>query len=393
MKLPTRPLHTRTGRRASRPALAVTAVVAFALVLAVTGYLARPASRPGDADPQAMLDHWRARADVPAAVMAVRHPDGTRWVGASGTLLRHGGAAATPNARFRVASITKLFVATVVLQLVQDNQLAITDTIERFVPDFPGGGRITVGQLLDHTSGIPDYGQIEGFTSHLLEDREQRFTNRQVLALVADRKRDFAPGTDYAYSNSDYLLLAEVLTAVTHDSWATQVRQRILNPLHLTDTYIAGAEPPSGPVIPGYFDADNDGTEENIETGQPWPALETSEGPAGAIVSTAEDLATFGDALYHGRLLDAASLHTMTAERPFHPRNSNYGYGTEIAHLGYDTTVLGHGGFLPGFRSVLWYVPDRDLTIAVLTNDSTANPADLAELVLRNEPRQMSEPR
>jgi D-alanyl-D-alanine carboxypeptidase len=102
-------------------------------------------------------------------------------------------------------------------------------------------------------------------------------------------------------------------------------------------------------------------------------------------VSTAGDLATFGDALYHGRLLDAASLRTMTAERPFHPRNSNYGYGTEITRLGYGITVLGHGGFLPGFKSVLWYVPSRDLTIAVLANDSTANPADLAELILRGE--------
>ena len=301
MTIPPVPLLSRLRRATGRPAAALAGITAFTILVVAAGYLARPASAPDDAGPQAILDHWRIRADVPAAVIAVQRADGARWVGASGTLLRRGGAAVTPAARFRIASITKLFVATVVLQLAQENQLAVTDTLDRFMPAFPGAGGITVGQLLDHTSGVPDYGQIEEFTSRLLKDRGRRFTNEQVLSLVAHRKRDFAPGTDYAYSNSDYLLLAEVIAAATHDTWAAQVRQRILNPLQLTDTYIAGAEPASAPVIPGYFDADNDGTEENIETGQSWPSLETSEGAAGAIVSTAADLATFGDALYHGR--------------------------------------------------------------------------------------------
>jgi D-alanyl-D-alanine carboxypeptidase len=383
MKISAVPLPAGLRRLTEHPSAPLAGIVIFMVLIALAGYFARPAAGQGEATLQTILDRWRIRAGVPAAVIAVQSPDGNRWIGASGTPLRHGGGTVSPTARFRIASITKLFVATVVLQLAQDNQLAITDTLDHFVPDFPGADRITVGQLLDHTSGVPDYGQIEGFTSRLLEDRDQRFTNDQVLALVAHRKRDFSPGTNYAYSNSDYLLLAEVITAVTHDSWAAEVRRRILNPLGLTDTYIAGAEPASAPVIAGYFDADNDGTEENIETGHPWPSLETSEGPAGAIVSTAGDLATFGDALNHGRLLNAASLRAMAAPHPFHPRNDNYGYGMEITRLGYDTTVVGHGGFLPGFKSVLWYVPSRDLTIAVLTNDSNANPADLAELMLR----------
>jgi D-alanyl-D-alanine carboxypeptidase len=376
MKHSTVQLPAGRRRLTDHPSAPLVGIVIFIVLITFAGYLARPAAGQGEATPQTVLDRWRTRAGVRAAVVAVQSPEGTRWIGTSG-------AAVTPMARFRLASITKLFVATVVLQLTQDNQLAVTDTLDHFVPDFPGGDRITVEQLLDHTSGVPDYGQIEGFTSRLLKDREHRFTTEQVLSLIAHRKREFSPGTDYAYSNSDYLLLAEVITAVTHDSWSAQVRRRILDPLELTDTYIAGTEPASAPVVAGYFDADNDGTEENIETGQPWPALETSEGPAGAIVSTAGDLATFGDALYHGRLLNAASLRTMTAPHPFHPRNSNYGYGTEITQLGYDTTVVGHGGFLPGFKSVLWYVPSRDLSIVVLTNDSEANPADLAELILR----------
>ena len=137
------------------------------------------------------------------------------------------------------------------------------------------------------------------------------------------------------------------------------------------------------PVIPGYFDTDNDGDLENVETGRPWTSLETSEGPAGALISTAPDLVVFGDALFRGRrLLRDGTLRAMVADNPFHPRFSNYGLGVEILRPDYRTTVWGHGGFLPGFKSTLWYVPSRDAVIVVLANDTRANPADLAELVI-----------
>src|SRR3712207_2106082 len=108
--------------------------------------------------------------------------------------------------------------------------------------------------------------------------------------------------------------------------WSSDVCSSDL-PLALRHTFVAGAEPVPGGVLPGYFDADNDGDRENVETGGPWPALETTEGPAGAIVSTAPDLLAFGDALFHHRLLRPATVRQMVAERPHHPRNSNYGLG------------------------------------------------------------------
>ena len=172
----------------------------------------------------------------------------------------------------------------------------------------------------------------------------------------------------------------------TGTTWADQVRHRIIDPLGLDDTYVPGT-PGTGarpPVVPGYFDVDGDGRQENIETGRPWPAQDTSEGAAGAVVSTAADLATFGDALFRGRLLDDSALAAMTAEGPHHPRNSNYGLGLEIQRPDYRTTVWGHGGFLPGFRSALRYLPDRDLLVVVLVNDSRANADDLVELAYRS---------
>jgi D-alanyl-D-alanine carboxypeptidase len=330
----------------------------------------------GAALPQ-LVDRWRERAGVPAVTLAVNAPDRHLTLVASGTGLRDGGPPVTVDAHFRVASVTKM------LQLAQEDRLRLDDTLSRYVPSFPGGDRITLRHLLNHTSGVPDFELADGFGKGLLADRQRRWRTDEILALVTGVRSDFAPGTRYSYSNTGYVLLGEVIRAVTGSTWDTEARRRIIGPLHLRHTYVAGAEPVPGGVLPGYYDADNDGDQENVETGQPWPALETAEGPAGAIVSTAADLAAFGDALFRGRLLAPAPLRQMLAEGPHHARNSNYGLGVEISRPDYRTTVWGHGGALPGFRSALWYVPSRDIVVVVLTNDWRANPQDLAELVVR----------
>jgi D-alanyl-D-alanine carboxypeptidase len=358
------------------------AVLLTALLGALTA-LAHHARADAATDLHQLVDRWRQRAGVPAVTMAVDAPGRPPVIIAAGTAERGGGAALTVNAPFRVASITKLFVATVVLQLVQEGRIGLDDALARHVTGYPGADGITVRQLLSHTSGVPDYGLADGFGRQLLADRERRWRTDEVLALVAGARPDFPPGTDYRYSNTGYVLLGQVIDAVTGSTWATEIRRRIIEPLHLRHTFIAGAEPVPGGVLPGYFDADNDGDQENVETGGPWPSLETTEGPAGAIISTAPDLAAFGDALFHGRLLRPESLRRMVADGPHHPRNSNYGLGVEISRPDYRTVMWGHGGALPGFRSGLWYAPQHDVTVVVLTNDYRANPQDLAELVLR----------
>jgi D-alanyl-D-alanine carboxypeptidase len=361
------------------------AVLATTLLLSALGCTRN--SEPAEADlpntaaRQATLESWRARADAPAVVAGVSDGHGTSWVRASGTAERGGGPAVDAAAPFRIASITKVFVAVVVLQLVEEGRLRLDAPLADFLPGSPYGS-VTVRQLMNHTSGIPDYSQVPGLGQQLLAERDRHWSTAEVLALVERSKRPFPPGAGYAYSNTDYVLLGEVIRSVTGRSWAAQVRRRILDPLHLDHTSVAGAEPMPVPVLPGYFDADNDGDQENVETGGPWPALETTEGPAGAIVSTAADLLVFGNALFRGDLLQDSSRTAMEAEGSFHPRNGNYGLGLEILRPDYRTMVWGHGGFVPGFRSVLWYVPSRDVLIVVLTNDSRANPADLAELMM-----------
>ena len=368
------------------------AAVMVAAALATAGCVSAR-TEPAGSGPEVLhstLTRWRTKPDIPAAVLGVNHPGGS-WQGANGTVERGGTAHVTTDAPFRIASITKVFVAVVVLQLVEERDLGLDDPVSSHVAGYTLEP-VTIRHLLNHTSGIPDYTQATGFNKQLLEDRDRRWTTAEVLALVQGKQPQFAAGTGYAYSNTDYILLGEVIQSVTRTSWAHQVRRRILDPLRMSGTYIAGFEPPLKPVVPGYFDADNDGNVENVETGRPWTALETSEGPAGAIVSTMPDLLVFGDALFRGRLVEDSTLQAMVADGPFHPRFTNYGLGVEILRPDYRTTIWGHGGFLPGFKSVLWYVPSRDAVIVVLANDTRANPNDLAELVMRTLPAHADSP-
>ncbi|HET9871319.1 MAG TPA: serine hydrolase domain-containing protein [Propionibacteriaceae bacterium] len=379
-------LRNRHTRGVIRGRVAV-GVLAAALLLSAPG--CAPSPDPAEsATPQAwqtMMDRWRSRAEAPAVVVGVQASDAAPWVGASGTSERNGQEALDPSATFRVASITKIFVAVVTLQLVEKGRLDLDKPLSAYRPALPYG-HVTVRQLLNHTSGIPDYSQATDLGKELLTHRDRRWSSTEVIALIENNRPVFPAGTGYQYSNTDYVLLGEVISAVTGTNWARQVRDGILDPLHLDSTFIPGLEPVRLRPLPGYFDIDNDGDDEGVETDGTWPALETSEGPAGAMVSNAKDLLTFGDALFHGRLLHRRSFQAMVAEGQFHPRNSNYGLGLEIVRPDYQTTIWGHGGYLPGFRSVLWYVPSRDAVIVVLTNQSRANPPDLAELIMRTLP-------
>lgn len=372
-----------------QPARMLGLLLALALTAATAALLRPTAPADATAEPdlrlQRLLDHWRHRAEVPAVTLAVHGPGRARRVAASGTGRRDGGHPVTADAQFRVASITKMFLATVVMQLVEEGRLGLDTPVADHLPGYALARGVTIRQLLNHTSGAPDFARTNHFNEGLLSDRDRRWDDDQLLALVGGMRRDFAPGTDYSYSNTGYVLLGRVVDTVTGSTWADQIRRRILDPLRLRHTYVAGFEPPRGHVIAGYVDIDQDGDDENTETGHPWPSLETSEGAAGAIVSTAGDLATFGDALFHAKLVRPATLRQMLAEGPHHPRKANYGLGIEVYRPDYQLTLYGHGGATLGFRSALWYLPGRDMVVAALANHFAANPLDLAELVIRTQ--------
>src|SRR4051794_18445120 len=173
---------------AAKARLARIAAAALAAALLVTGGCAMaPASEPVGSSTsqwQSILHRWRSRGDAPTAVLGVATADGATWVGADGTADRNGRIPVTADAPFRIASITKLFVAVVVLQLVEEDRLGLDDPASRYTPDA-APWPVTIRQLLNHTSGIPDYGMDDDVAQDLTDHRDRRWTAHQVVALVA----------------------------------------------------------------------------------------------------------------------------------------------------------------------------------------------------------------
>jgi D-alanyl-D-alanine carboxypeptidase len=358
-------------------------VVALALTWAMTACGVNGADQTTEL--VAVVDGWRERTPVPGVVVAVSGPGVDEQLIASGTLQRGGSEPVTVTTPFRTGSVTKTLLASVVMQLVEEDRIALEDLVlsVRPVSDPALAGlleNVTIRDLLGHTSGLPDSGRSPELIGLLQSDPDHVWTPDQVLTLVARSRQEFAPGTAFGYSNTNFLLLGSLIEEVTGSPWWAEARSRILDPLEMHDSYIAGFEAAQGFLAPGYFDTDNDGFTEELDT--TWPALETSEGAAGALVSTAPDLLSFARGLFGGHIISEVSLEAMTTPGRFGSRYTNYGLGVEITSPDLETTVWGHGGFVPGYRAILWHAPVLDLTIIVLTNESRSRPDGLAELAL-----------
>jgi D-alanyl-D-alanine carboxypeptidase len=335
----------------------------------------------------ATAEAWRERTPAPAVVMAVAGPAVGEHLIASGTLHREGEQPVTISTPFRVASITKMLVASVALQLVEEGRLSLDDSVSSLASSDEAKALeglldgVRVRDLLGHTSGLPDSARSPQLVEALQTDPDVVWTAGEVFNLVSKSQREFAPGTAFGYSNTNYLLLGEVIEGVTRNAWWEETRTRILNPLEMVDSYMAGFERAEGTLAPGYFDMDNDGFTEELK--MTWPALETTEGAAGALVSTVSDLLRLAEGVFKGKLVRAATLEQMTTPGAFSSRYTGYGLGIEILKPDLETTVWGHRGFVPGYRAVLWHAPVPDLTVIVLTNESRSRPDGLAELALR----------
>jgi D-alanyl-D-alanine carboxypeptidase len=243
---------------------------------------------------------------------------------------------------------------------------------------------VTIRQLLEMRSGIPDYtqafGLLDGVEEDLLHRRARRWTAQQLLDIVADSDPDFPPGTRFAYSNTNYILLGEVITAVTGDPWDQALQQRVLTPLGLDQPFLAGDNEASQ-LAAGHADLDRDANRDSLG-GLPYGSVLTMAGAAGALVADADGLTAFAQRLFRRGPLTPDTLAAMTdVDETGYERR--YGLGVFVHQPDLRTTIVGHTGSIIGYSTLLWYAPDHDLAIAVLVNDATASPEDLAELLLR----------
>jgi D-alanyl-D-alanine carboxypeptidase len=259
-----------------------------------------------------------------------------------------------PDDGFRIASITKTVVATMVLQLVDEGVLDLDDEVVRLVehPSIPEG--VTVGDLLGHTSGVSDVGQRE-VRSDLRREPERRWRPDEVLEAIASR---YSTGSGFNYANTNYIIAGLVIESVTGQPFDAELTRRVLEPLELTGTYLPPL--PDRQPIAGFTLLRPHG----VTTSTPATASETFAWTAGALVSTAEDVATFFRALAGGGLLSPASFAVMTQG---FDDGAPTGLGVFAGELDGETAVL-HLGELDGFRSVAVVTMTGDDLLVLLVN-------------------------
>jgi D-alanyl-D-alanine carboxypeptidase len=283
---------------------------------------------------------------------------------------------------FRIGSATKTFTSTVMLQLVAEHRLSLDDTVEHWLPGVVSGNgndgsKITVRELLQHTSGLYDYTEdypqfasITGFQSL----RYTTYTPEQLVAIAMSHHPDFAPGTKWEYSNTNYILAGMIISKITGHSWAYEVNQRIIQPLGLRHTYVPGTDPNiEGPHLHGYSAFGSDG--QAIDT-TAWNA--TGGGAAGAIISTTSDLTRFYQALIGGNLLPHTQMAEMQTTVPAPEFDAvwpgaRYGLGLMWIPLSCGGGYYSHGGDVPGYSTRDGITTDgKRVVVAERTGDGDA---------------------
>jgi D-alanyl-D-alanine carboxypeptidase len=315
--------------------------------------------------PSASASVLKARADAlvaaGAAAVVARAPGGYGIARvAAGVEERTSGRPAEAGDSFEIGSITKTFMATLTLHLVAERRLRLDDTVQRWLPGVvPNGDHVTVKMLLNHTSGLFNYTNDPALLQAVSTDPGRVFSPRQLVALATSHAPDFAPGTSWGYSNTNYVLVGMILQAVTGVAPRDLLRSRITVPLHLTRTYLADQAPVGDRPrsLHGYLLQDGaDGTAEYHDVSGvslSWAST------AGAVISTTADLDRFFSALLGGRLLPAAQLKEMETTVTVPDTDGKVGYGLGL--LRSDTvcgTVWGHDGVTLGHLSEALFTVD-----------------------------------
>ncbi|HEX8233869.1 MAG TPA: serine hydrolase domain-containing protein [Caulobacteraceae bacterium] len=298
--------------------------------------------------------------------------------------LEHAAPARTDTV-FRIASTTKPFTVAAVLQLVQEGKVSLDDRLSKYVPELPQAEKVTLYQLLTHTSGIPDYAEDPAGAA----TKAVRRSPAEMVAWIGrlEPRFQFEPGTAWRYSNSNYWLLGVVVERVRGAPLAQVYRERLFKPAGLTHT--AFDEPAD--IVPhrarGYRWSKEAGGFVNADA-----ISFTMPGPAGGLRSTAHELAAWSQALMHGRVIGPQMLKQMTApgrladgrpDRWGMPKEwregmqADYGMGLFIdAREG--VRRVHHSGDVDGFHSWMAYYPDFDASIVILMNSESADAPEQA---------------
>ncbi|WP_051217504.1 serine hydrolase domain-containing protein [Paenibacillus assamensis] len=283
---------------------------------------------------------------VPGMIIQTQH-DGVKWEYATGKSSIVANDKMQPNFHFRIGSITKTFTATVVLQLVGEGKLSLDDSIEKWLPGVVQGNgydsnKITVRQLLNHTSGIADYTNAEHFMKRSFEQPFKSYSDVEHVESGLKQKPLFEPGTKFSYSNTNYVLAGLIIEKVTGDTYAEQITERLIKPLGLKNTLVPGTSSKlPKPHARNYYSTGDKKLRDITELN---PAI---AGASGEMISTAGDLNRFFTKLLAGDLLKPKQMKEMLDTVEAAP-GMRYGLGIKEIKLSNGTTVWGHSGGIHG---------------------------------------------
>ncbi|MBC2640565.1 beta-lactamase family protein [Rhodococcus wratislaviensis] len=342
-------------------------------------------------DPAAFRDAVEGAAEellVPGAVVLVHTPQGSFTASVGTTQLGTQSPPAT-DTHYRIASNTKTLTAALTILLAQDGKLRFDDPVSDYVPDVPGGNNITIDQLLKMRSGLYNYTSAPELAATMDADPAKAWTPQEALAIAFSHPPDFPPGTSYEYNNTNYALLGLVAEKVGGRPLAEQFQDRLLGPLGLQQTNLPAADDTAipDPYSHGYMyggsayalvdepyppdiqAAARAGTLQPIDYTNQNPSYATA---AGGVISTADDMAIWMQALVSGKVLNSDYqqqwLQSLQAEDPSAPDGQQYGYGISYQRFGPNASMYYHGGELPGFNSFMGHDIDNEVTLVIWTN-------------------------
>jgi D-alanyl-D-alanine carboxypeptidase len=327
------------------------------------------------ADLDAALKKSFKESDAPGVVAAVQTPQYT-WVQAMGVADRASGAPMAPEVHHRIGSVTKTFTATLLLKAADEGLLSLDDTIDKYVKGVPNGDEITLRQMSDMTSGIASYTESDQWVKEWSSDPTKVWKPEDLARFGIEESPLFKPGTEWFYSNTNYVLLGLVLEQVTGKPIEQLYEEEIIRPLHLTETSFPGTSSAiPEPYDHGYTLQGKSSGSKPIDSTH-WSPSEAWT--AGEMISTVDDLLVYGRALGTGKgllspkaqkeRLDSFVSDVPPLNQP--PLKGDLAYGIG---LGKDHGWIGHNGEIPGYNTYLFYHPDLDAVVVVLVNSDISS--------------------
>ncbi len=343
--------------------------------------------KPIDPDAfQALVDETMKDMLVPGAVVLLRTPEGD-VTATYGVTELGGNTRPDADTHFRIASITKTMTSAVILQLAQEGKLKLDDPVSKYEPQVPDGDNITLAQLLEMRSGLYSFTDAPEISEAMDDDPARVWTPQELLDIAFAQPAMFAPGAEYYYSNTNYVLLGLIIEQLDGKPLGESFEERLFEPLGMTDTFFPDPTDDSipDPSSHGYLY----GSAAHVMMGTPYTPEMQAEAEAGtleptdftginhsfsfaagAVISTAADLAIWMEALAGGKVLDAEYQRLwQDSAKIIDPANSYnwYGYGIDQLRWGPNTIDL-HGGQTPGFNSEAGHDPATGVTFVIWAN-------------------------